>query len=451
MSQNPADGVARASHKPTVSGRYTWVVLVLLMLLNALNYVDRQILAILVVPIKAELGLSNTEIGLLSGFAFATFYALFGIPIAWLADRGNRVWLLSGCLAIWSGMTALCGTAQSFGQMFLFRIGVGVGEAGCSPAAQSLISDYVSRERRALALSFYSLGIPLGSFIGLAVGGLIAQNYGWRMAFMIVGLPGLAIALLLPLLLREPRRHAVEKEPPPPVLETLRLLMRSRAYMHTMATGSLTSVLNFGSGYFLGFFFHVVHGRSLAETGLQLGVVMGLGWAIGIGLGGVLADRAQKVHPSGLARVPAWALLIGLPFALCGYFVDNGNIAMLLLLIPTALNSFFFGPGYAIVQGVATARTRAMSLAIFMLVANLIGIGIGPAVVGGATDLLSNHFLGGDFVNQCGPDMALLVPACHAAEVAARRWALALTSLLALWAAFHLFRAARALPSELVH
>ncbi|MHA3791189.1 spinster family MFS transporter [Sphingomonas sp. YL-JM2C] len=430
---------------------YVWGVLLALMLLNALNYVDRQILAVLVVPIKAELELSNMQIGLLSGFAFATFYALFGIPIAWLADRGNRVWLLSGCLAVWSGMTALCGTAQSFGQMFLFRIGVGVGEAGCSPAAQSLISDYVPRERRAIALSFYALGIPAGSFIGLAVGGFIAQNYGWRAAFMTVGLPGLAIAILMPLLLREPRRSAVEKEAPPPVMETLRGLMRSRAYMHTMATGSLTSVLNFGSGYFLGFFFNVVHGRSLAETGLQLAVVMGLGWAIGIGLGGVLADRAQKVHPSGLGRVPAWALLIGLPFALAGYFVEDGNIAMVLLLFPTALNSFFFGPGYAIVQGVATARTRAMSLAIFMLVANLIGIGLGPAFVGGLTDLLSNHFLGADFAVRCATDAASPATACHAAEVAARRWALALTSLLSLWAAFHLFRAARALPSEMVH
>ncbi|MCW1432284.1 spinster family MFS transporter [Novosphingobium sp. JCM 18896] len=445
-----SERIVEATDGAETSRIYVWSILTVLMLLNALNYVDRQILAVLVVPIKAELQLSNTQIGLLSGFAFATFYAICGIPIAWLADRGNRVWLLSGCLAIWSGMTALCGSAQSFGQMFLFRVGVGVGEAGCSPAAQSLISDFVPRDRRALALSFYSLGIPVGSFIGLALGGIVAQTYGWRAAFMVVGLPGLLIAIMLPFIVREPRRNAIDPQVPPPVIETLRTLLRSRAYVHTMITGSLTSVLNFGSGYFLGFFFNVVHGRSLAETGFQLAVVTGLGWAIGIGLGGLLADRAQKVHASGLGRVPAFALLIGLPFAMGGYFVEDGNLAMLLLLFPTALNSVFFGPGYAIVQGVATSRTRAMSLAIFMLVANLIGIGLGPAFVGWLTDALSNYFLGTDFALRCAGAAGAL-SACHAAEVQARRWALALTSLFAIWAAFHLFRASRALPDELVH
>lgn len=434
----------------TNSRTYVFSVLLALMLLNALNYVDRQILAVLVVPIKAELNLTNTQIGLMSGLAFATFYALFGLPIAWLADRSNRVWILTASLATWSGMTALCGLAGNFTQMFLCRVGVGIGEAGCTPAAQSLISDYVPRERRASALSFYSLGIPLGSFIGLAAGGIIAQVYGWRAAFMIVGLPGILIALLLPLIVREPRRLAKEKEPSLTIREVLATLIKSRSYLHTMAACSLTSLLNFGSGYFLGFFFNVVHGQSLAQTGLQLALVTGVGWAIGIWIGGALADRAQRKDPAAYARVPAWALIAGVPFALGGYFVSGIAAAMLLLMVPTALNSFVFGPGYAIVQGVSAPRARALSLAIFMLVANLVGIGFGPALVGGLTDWLSSQFLGGDFTAQC-PAGEALTSACHAAEVAARRWALALTALLALWSAFHLFRAGRTLPQELVH
>lgn len=421
---------------------YTGGVLVLLMLLNALNYVDRQIITVLAIPIKQDLGLTNTQIGLMSGLAFAIFYAVTGLPLAWAADRWNRVTVLSVSLAVWSGMTALCGAAQNFAQLFAARVGVGIGEAGCTPPAHSLISDLVSPARRASALSFYALGIPVGSFIGLALGGYVAQAFGWKAAFMIVGLPGIALAFVLPLLIREPRRSQTRPDRIPSTREFFRDIAGKPSYWHFCAACSLTSLLNFGSGYFLGFFFNVKHGLSLGDIGILLGIMLGIGWMLGISLGGYLSDRFLSRSRAAYALVPATALVVGVPFAVLGYWVDDPIRALALLVVPTALNSFVFGPGYAVVQGVAAPRSRAFAIAVFLMIANLIGLGLGPVIVGGLTDWLGAYFAGGADCSGAG--------VCQAADALARQWALIGVSLFALWAALHLFLAARSVDRDMV-
>ncbi|WP_374406255.1 spinster family MFS transporter [Pelagerythrobacter sp.] len=442
---------AVASDTATDQGsRYGWFVVACATVLHALNYVDRQIVTIVAIPIKADLGLSNTEIGLISGLAFAIFYAVFGLPLAWIADRWNRVSVLSLSLLTWSAMTAVCGLAQNFGQLFAARVGVGVGEAGCTPPAQSLISDYVPKERRAFALSIYSLGIPIGSFIGLAVGGVVTEAWGWRAAFMVVGLPGVAIAILLPFLVKEPRRAvtAAVAERIPGVREVLADLSTKKSYWHLCIACSLTSMLNFGSGYFLGFFFNVKHDIPLGSLGLYLGLVLGIGWIIGILAGGFLADSLRKKYAAAYALVPAFALLAGFPFAIAAYLVENALLSFVLLVVPTALNSFVFGPGYAVVQSVTVPRSRALALAIFLLIANLVGLGLGPVIVGALTDFFSAQFYGPAFSSQCVGEAAS--SACRAAEAGARSWALIVVSALAVWSAAHLFLAARTVAKDSV-
>lgn len=441
------DNIDPSTREERPSALYTGSVLFVLMLLNALNYVDRQIMTVLAIPIKHDLGLSNTQIGLMTGLAFAIFYALFGLPIARAADRWNRVSVLSLSLFIWSGMTALCGVAQNFGQLFAARVGVGIGEAGCTPPAHSLISDLVPANRRASALSFYALGIPVGSFMGLAIGGYIAQRLGWQAAFLLVGLPGVALALALPLVVREPRRARKEPEPIPSIADFVRDIARKPSYWHFCVACSLTSVLNFGSGYFLGFFFNVKHGLSLAELGIQLGIMLGLGWAVGIAMGGHLSDRFFARSKAAYATVPAIALLAGIPFALLGYHVSNALLAMALLVVPTAFNSVVFGPAYAVVQGVAAPRSRALAIAFFLMVTTLVGLGLGPVLVGGLTDFLFAKFYGPDIAADCLGKVA--AAACRPAEASARGWALAAVSLIAAWASLHLFLAGRSLARDL--
>lgn len=429
----------------------TFALLSLLMLANAFGYVDRQILTVLAIPISHDLGLTNIEIGMMSGLAFALFYAVCGIPLAWIADRSNRVWVLSASIAVWSLMTALCGMANSFLTLFAARIGVGIGEAGCTPPAHSLISESVPRERRASALAVYNLGLPLGSFAGLTIGGWLAQTVGWKTAFVVVGAPGCLLAAVIALVLRDPRRAERQSvdEPAPGFGVVLAQLRGKPAYWHLMIACAISAMLNFGNGYFLGFFFNTVHGLSVAELGVRLGMVTGIGWVAGILLGGYLADRASKADVRGYARVPALALVVGTPFACAAYWVSSANVSLLFLCVSMALNSVLFAPGHAMVQSMATPRSRATAIAIFLLFTNLVGVGFGPTLVGGLTDLLLDHQAGGSFRQICG-SAEIVDATCRAAEATGRRIALTLASLLALWSAMHLLLASRTLHRDLV-
>lgn len=369
----------------------------MLVVVYIFNFLDRQIVTILAEPIKVDLGLNDTQIGLMTGLAFAVFYTVLGIPIARLADRANRVSIISVALAIWSGMTVLCGYAQNFTQMLLARIGVGVGEAGCSPPAHSLIADYYPPEKRASALSIYALGIPVGSIFGYLAGGWIAEFYGWRMAFLLVGAPGVILAILFKFLVREPLRGmsepggsgAVEQ---PPFLHTIKTLLSNRTLLHLAMGGALTSFVGYGLGQWLPAYFIRVHGMGLAETATFFGLVIGVASAIGTFVGGTLADKLAVRDRRWYAWLPAYGVLLAFPFYLAGMLVADPYLAIAIMVVPSVLNSLWLGPTFGTIQNIAPTRMRALASAMLLFILNIIGLGFGPFLVGVLSDLLAPSF-----------------------------------------------------------
>jgi MFS family permease len=389
--------------------RSTRVILWTLLFVYVLNFLDRQVVNILAEPIKRDLGLSDTEIGLMTGLAFALFYTVLGLPIARYADnpKTSRTTLISVSLAFWSGMTALCGFAQNFTQLLLARIGVGVGEAGCTPAAHSLISDTVPAEKRSSAIAFYGLGIPIGSLLGMAMGGVIADAYGWRIAFLVAGAPGVLMALAVPFLIREPRRqghvsraaHVPLVNPPGaaaavpaatatalPTREALREILRSKAMVQLLIAAGLVAFLSYGKSVWTTIFFIRTHGLSAGETGLWLGVSAGLAAIVGTWAGGWMADRYGARDPRNLVTAPAVGLLLGAPILFLGYTATDWRLALVLIVTATVLNSFYYGPTYACVQSLVRPQARAMATAVMLFAQNLIGLGLGPLFFGMLSD-----------------------------------------------------------------
>ena len=371
-----------------------WVLL----LVYILNFLDRQILNILAEPIKAELRLSDTQLGLLAGPAFAVFYAVLGIPIARYADRGgtNRVSLISVSLAIWSGMTVLCGFANNFWQMALARIGVGVGAAGCTPAAHSLISDAVAPEKRASAIAFYGMWVPIGTLLGLVIGGVVNDIWGWRYALMLVGLPGILLALLLPLLMREPRRlglvrgDAAPAGPPPiPVRQAVAEIFTSRAYLLLLVAASFAAFLSYGKGLWTLSLFIRSHGMSTTEVGLIGAASLGLAGVFGTWLGGWAADRFGQVNRRHILTLPAIGMAVAAPIQFLGYGAPIWWVAGLLILVPTILNAAYYGPAYACVQGLVRKELRAVAASLMLFGQNFIGLGLGPFIFGALSDLFT--------------------------------------------------------------
>jgi MFS family permease len=370
-----------------------WVLL----LVYILNFLDRQILNILAEPIKGELGLTDTELGLLAGPAFAVFYAVLGIPIARYADRGstNRISLISVSLVIWSGMTVLCGFAQNFWQMALARIGVGVGEAGCTPSAHSLISDAVAPEKRASAIAFYGMGVPIGTLLGLVIGGVVNDIWGWRVALMLVGTPGVLLALLLPLLLREPRRYGLIKgeaspagPPQIPVLDAISEIFRSRAYLWLLIAASFAAFLSYGKGLWTLSLFIRSHGMTTTEVGLIGAATLGVAGVFGTWLGGWAADRYGAVNRRHILTLPAVGMAVAAPIQFMGYGAPIWWVAGLLILVPTILNAAYYGPAYACVQGLVRKELRAVAASLMIFGQNLIGLGLGPFIFGALSDWL---------------------------------------------------------------
>jgi predicted MFS family arabinose efflux permease len=379
------------------SPQYRKYVLGMLVVVYAFNFLDRQIVTILAEPIKNDLGLNDTQIGLMTGLAFALFYTILGIPLARLADRSNRVSIITGALVVWSGMTALCGMAQNFTQMLAARIGVGVGEAGCSPPAHSLIADYYPANQRASALSIYALGIPIGSIMGLLAGGWIAEFYGWRMAFFVVGLPGIALAFAVKMTIREPIRgmsdpvssKAMEQLP---LIATMLHLLKNRTLMHIAMGGALTSFVGYGLGQWLPAYFIRIHEMGIAETATYFGLVLGVASAVGTFLGGTLSDKLSKRDVRFYAWLPAAGVLVAFPFYVAAMMSDNPYIAIAILIVPSTLNSLWLGPSFGTIQNLAPTRMRAMASALMLFILNIIGLGLGPFLVGVLSDLLSGTF-----------------------------------------------------------
>jgi predicted MFS family arabinose efflux permease len=373
------------------------LTLLVLLAVYILNFVDRQILNILAEPIKDELRLSDTQLGLLAGPAFALFYAVLGIPIARYGDCGstNRVSLISVSLLIWSGMTVICGFAGNFWQMALARIGVGVGEAGCTPAAHSLISDAVESKKRASAIAFYGMGVPIGTLLGLVIGGVVNDIWGWRAAFMLVGAPGMLLAVALPLLLREPRGIGLVKgeaslSGPPQILvrNAMAEIFTSRAYVLLLVAASVAAFLSYGKGLWTLSLFIRSHGMTTTEVGLIGSVTIGVAGVFGTWLGGWAADRFGTINRRHILTLPAVGMAVAAPIQFLGYAAPIWWVAGLLILVPTILNAAYYGPAYACVQGLVRKELRAVAASVMLFGQNLIGLGLGPFVFGALSDWL---------------------------------------------------------------
>lgn len=367
-----------------------WAV-VLLALVYVVNYLDRQVLAILLEPIKQEFRVSDAALGLLIGPTFALFYATLGLPLAWLADRCNRRNLIAACVALFSVMTLLCGMAAQFWQLLLARIGTGVGEAGTGPSSQTIIADLYPPQRRAAAQSVYAAGVNVGLMIAFFGGAWIAQRHGWRAAFVAAALPGLLLALLVRFTLKEPARGASENlsDAGAPTLRETGAFMRSqRAYRYIVLGTSMSAFSGYGMTAFIPAFLVRSHQLSLTEIGFALAMVLGIGGGLATLASGVCADRLAKRDVRWNLWVPTLATAVSLPFWPVFLLWPTASGAVLAGILPLALSATWIGPCIAMIQGLAPLRMRAQAAATQLFIGNLIGLGIGPQVVGIASDLL---------------------------------------------------------------
>lgn len=374
-------------------------VLGLLFVFYLFNYLDRQIVNILAEPIKRDLSLSDAQLGAMTGLAFALFYSVLGIPLARYADKAgtDRPKLMAVCAVLWSGMTALCGTAGNFLQMMLFRIGVGIGEAGCSPAAHSLISDVFPKEKRARAMGIYSLGIPLGKLVGMMIGGIVAHAWGWRAAFLLVGAPGVLLGIVAWFTLRDPRKDAAPvatAAPQVPLMQVVRDLLPNSTLWWISLAGAFMSFISYGQTAFMGSFFIRVHGLNVGEAGVLLGLAFGAAGAVGTWIGGQVTDRLGARHPKAFVLFPASATAFGVILFVAAMVVPSTVGALSLLAIASALNSTWYGPVFATVQGIVKPAQRATAAAIHLFIIALIGLGLGPLLFGLFSDRLNDGGLG---------------------------------------------------------
>ncbi|MGE0743184.1 MAG: spinster family MFS transporter [Hyphomonadaceae bacterium] len=428
---------------------YRAYVLGALLIVYTFNFIDRVVIGIIQEPIKQEFGLTDFQLGLLGGPAFAILYTLLGIPIARFAERHNRMTILSVCLAVWSLMTAACGFAVNYMTLFAARVGVSIGEAGCTPPANSVISDYFPPERRATALSIYALGIPIGSMIAAVGGGWIATEVGWREAFIWLGVPGVVLALIVKLTVKEPPR-AVSTAETPSFFAALGALSKKPTFWHVAFGSALASFVGYGVGQYLTSFMIRTHGFTLFEGATLVGVVLGLCAAIGTFTSGFLADRISKRHPNALAWLPALGFCIATPLYILAFILPSIWLAMPALMVGAVTHYFYLGPMYAMTQGVVAPRMRATAVAVLLFIVNLIGYGMGPPVIGALSDVLANGQLA-----QVGLSTELCATRSGDAQCASSvetglRWAMMIGVLGYLWAALHFLLSARSLKRDWV-
>lgn len=381
--------------------------LILLMLIYVFNFVDRQVVNILAEPIKRDLMLSDAQLGMITGLAFAIFYSLLGLPIARYAEHGDRPRIITVSVAVWSAFTILCGFAHSFTNMLLARLGVGVGEAGCVPPTHSLITEFTPREERASAIAIYSMGLPLGSLVGLALGGIIADAFGWRAAFFAAGLPGLLFALIALGVLQEPRRRLDASKvthDAPSLRQAMKILAAKPTYRWLIVGTSLQSMVAYGLAAFMAPFFLRVHGAELASLagavglkpigylGIWLGVTTGLAGAIGVFAGGWLADRFGRSDLRAYPTVAALGSLLSIPAYLLVFAVPSTLLALVALIVPSAGVAAWYGPVHASNQGLVQPRMRATISAVTLVVLNLVGLGFGPPLIGMLSDKAQRSF-----------------------------------------------------------
>ena len=368
------------------------IALGMLLIVYIFNFVDRQILAILAGPIQADLDLSDTQMGLLGGVAFALLYSTLAVPLAWVADKTNRSWVITISLVVWSGFTAICGLAQGFWSIFLARLGVGIGEAGGVAPSYALISDHFPSEKRARALAIYSLGIPLGSATGVVAGGYIAATVDWRLAFFVVGFAGLLIAPFFKYFVRDKVKQPVPADQtaaPYSFKGTVVLLAKKKAFWFLAFGAASSSMLGYGIAFWLPSLLQRSFGLSLIETSLFFGAILLIGGVAGVLGGGMIGDWLGRKDKAAYGLIPAAAFLLAVPLFAAGIMSGSATVAFILFLIPQALAYFWLGPVLSAVQHLVPADSRATASALFLLINNLIGIGGGIFFLGALSDSLT--------------------------------------------------------------
>jgi predicted MFS family arabinose efflux permease len=384
------DGAAPASDS-RITG-YPLLVLALLCLVYVLNFLDRQLLSILAKPIQDELGITDGQLGRLGGLYFALFYCILGIPVAWLADRGNRVRVLTVACALWSAATAACGMAQSYSQLTVARLSVGIGEAGGVPPSYSIISDYFPASRRGTALGLFNLGPPVGQALGVAFGAKIAAAYSWRPAFIILGAAGVLAAVIVWTVVREPKRGGTDTQVPAEQAidfwSTLRLFATRPTLTLVALSSGATQFVTYGTLGFTTLFLMREKGMTLNEIALWYALVLGVGVSAGIFLSGRLIDRLGRRWPQVFGLLPAIALALAMPFFVGFLHAPTWPVAIAFLAAPTFLNFFYLTPAVTLVQNSVSARQRTLAGAVLLLIMNLIGLGFGPTWVGAWSDWL---------------------------------------------------------------
>ncbi|MBW2445946.1 MAG: MFS transporter [Deltaproteobacteria bacterium] len=378
------------------SPAYSNYVLGVLFAVYVINFIDRQVLSVFIGPIKAEFGVSDTVMGLLVGFAFALFYTIAGIPIARWADRGTRRTIIALGLTVWSAMTVASGLARSFTQLAMARVLVGVGEAAGSPPSHSIISDLFPKEKRATALGIYAWGIYVGSAIAYLGGGYLRQNFDWRTAFIVLGIPGLLLALVVRFTVREPPRGYADAVASPAANatfdETLRHLLGCRAWVNLVIGASILSITGYGVLMWGYEFFGRVHGMSPFDIGKWMALVVGLGGSLGTYLGGRLVDRLGARDPAWQMRLPAIVTLIGLPLAFAFLLAGSSSVALACFFPFYLLSNMYVPALHALNQNLSKLRMRATAAAIMLFIINIVGAGAGPLVVGVLNDLYATRF-----------------------------------------------------------
>jgi MFS family permease len=379
---------------------YSYFVAIFLSLVYTLNFLDRQVIATLAPDIQKELHLTNTQMGNLGGFVFAFFYTFWGIPLAWLADRTNRSRIVAFACLAWSAFTIGCGLSVNFLTLAVSRMGVGVGEAGGSPPSYSLLSDYFPPQRRSTALALYSLGVPFGTGLGAAIGALVASKYGWRAAFIACGAPGILLAVLTLIVVREPKRGGFDPllgddkahPPSPPFLQTLIGFVTNRTLLCTAVSSGLSAFV----GYALLFWAPTLLRKSLhmpaGDYALYYGLTSAITGAIGTFGSGWLADRLSRINRAWYAWLPAIVYVLSVPFFIGFVIAGSWPVAMMFVAFPFLFNNMYLAPALAVIQNAVAPAKRATSGAVLLFILNLIGLGGGPTFVGYISDHVKPQF-----------------------------------------------------------
>ncbi len=378
--------------RPAAAGARGWLVIVLLLLINIVNFIDRQLPFILISGIKADLKLTDSQIGLMAGVSFATVYSFGGLFLAHAADRWSPRWVLTISLAVWSAVTAASGLATSFLHLVIARAGVAVSEAGCTPSAHALISRLITPERRGLALTIFSLGVPIGSTLGLALGGWINDVASWRTAFFLVGLPGLLIALIAMFALPRMPKETVSHVAPARFFSSVRELFAQPAFRHMAIACSAYACGSYAINVFAPAFLMRVHGLSASQAGLYMGAVFGVGGMAGTFFGGVIAERLARRNPAWRQYLPAFGQWLSLPFTAAAWLAPDLNISVACMAIAYMLTLSYLVPTFTALQSVVSDRMRATASAMLLFCLTIVGASVGPMAVGWISDQLIPTF-----------------------------------------------------------